>query len=599
MPSYIELDKQSTFPASSSIGKSILGIGSNNLLQITDNNGSSTNVAGNAIKTYVAKLIQVDTTALYSGLLKIGEQYKITSYLGDDFSNVANVISGIINENDCIFIATGTTPSYWGSSTEITPLGNPIQYSLLSNTLGYDTSFCWGNYDSSRYYFNFLNAVDPSKVAAFRTPTIERNTNCLISYANQTEAESFSYLVPYYFNYGFDGIPYTLSVQSDGKILAGGNFQYYNSQYRSYITRIYPSGQDDTTFYTNLISTGNAAGFNNQVNTIETQSDGKILVGGQFTQLNGNVRNYLVRLNSDGIEDDTFYTNLTSTGDTTGFNSQVYTISVQPDGKILVGGEFNYFNSIRRQMCVRLNSDGTEDTIFYSNLRSTGDNSGLNGGVVKTIVIQSDGKILVGGSFTTLNGNTRNYLVRLNSDGTEDTAFYTNLISTGDNNGFDNSVSTIAVQSDGKILVGGQFTTLNGNTTYQYLCRLESNGTPDSSYVIQPNSPISCMALEPSDLLVIGGTFSRVFDGDESVNGLARLDVNGNLINRFSATYFGGGYPQAIAQQGYNRLMLATDSGQYLYNLYSGFDVFLSMTDSSGSPRGELNYMPIEIRNYS
>jgi C1A family cysteine protease len=101
MPSYIELDKQSTFPASSSIGKSILGIGNNNLLQITDNNGSSTNVAGNAIKTYVAKLIQVDTTALYSGLLKIGEQYKITSYLGDDFSNVANVISGIINENAC------------------------------------------------------------------------------------------------------------------------------------------------------------------------------------------------------------------------------------------------------------------------------------------------------------------------------------------------------------------------------------------------------------------------------------------------------------------------------------------------------------------
>jgi uncharacterized delta-60 repeat protein len=598
MPSYIELDKQSTFPASSSIGKSILGIGSNNLLQITDNNGSSTNVAGNAIKTYVAKLIQVDTTALYSGLLKIGEQYKITSYLGDDFSNVANVISGIINENDCIFIATGTTPSYWGSSTEITPLGNPIQYSLLSNTLGYDTSFCWGKYDSSRYYFNFLNAVDPSKVAAFRTPTIERNTNCLISYANQTDNEGFSNLVPYYFNYSFDNIPYTLSVQSDGKILAGGGFTYYNSQYRSYITRIYPSGQDDTTFYSNLISTGNAAGFNNQVNTIETQSDGKILVGGQFTQLNGNVRNYLVRLNSDGIEDDTFYTNLTSTGDTTGFDSYPNTLSVQSDGKILVGGNFNYLNGIRRNNLVRLNSDGTEDTTFYSNLTSSGNATGFNV-PVNTIAIQSDGKILVGGSFTTLNGNTRNYLVRLNSDGTEDTSFYTNLTSTGDNSGFNDYVNTIAIQSDGKILVGGGFSTLNGDVIYQYLCRLESNGTPDSSYVIQPNNPIVCMALEPSDLLVIGGTFSRVFNGAESVPSLARLDVNGNLINRFSATYFGGGYPQAIAQQGYNRLMLSTDAGQYLYNLYSGFDVILSITDSSGSPREELNYMPIEIRNYS
>ena len=598
MPSYIELDKQSTFPASSSIGKSILGIGSNNLLQITDNNGSSTNVAGNAIKTYVAKLIQVDTTALYSGLLKIGEQYKITSYLGDDFSNVANVISGIINENDCIFIATGTTPSYWGSSTEITPLGNPIQYSLLANTLGYDTSFCWGKYDSSRYYFNFLNAVDPSKVAAFRTPTIERNTNCLISYANQTDDEGFSNLVPYYFNYGFDNYPNTLSVQSDGKILAGGGFTYYNSQYRGYITRIYPSGQDDTTFYSNLISTGNAAGFSYYIRTIETQSDGKILVGGEFGTLNGNTRNYLVRLNSDGIEDDIFYTNLTSTGDTSGFDNYIHIITVQSDGKILVGGRFYGLNGSERNHLVRLNSDGTEDTTFYINLTSTGNNFGFND-PVNTIAVQSDGKILVGGSFTTLNGNTRNYLVRLNSDGTEDTSFYTNLISTGDNYGFDDSVNIIEVQSDGKILVGGSFTTLNGDVIYQYLCRLESNGTPDSSYVIQPNAKILCMALEPSDLLVIGGDFYRVFDGAVSVPGLARLDVNGNLINRFSATYFGGGYPQAIAQQGYNRLMLSTDSGQYLYNLYSGFDVFLSITDSSGSPREELNYMPIEIRNYS
>ena len=597
MPSYIELDKQSTFPASSSIGKSILGIGSNNLLQITDNNGSSTNVAGNAIKTYVAKLIQVDTTALSSGLLKIGEQYKITSYLGDDFSNVANVISGIINENDCIFIATGTTPSYWGSSTEITPLGNPIQYSLLSNTLGYDTSFCWGKYDSSRYYFNFLNAVDPSKVAAFRTPTIERNTNCLISYANQNEAESFSYLVPYYFNYGFDGIPLTLSVQSDGKILAGGGFTYYNSQYRSYITRIYPSGQDDTTFYSNLISTGNAAGFNGYVYTIEIQPDGKILVGGAFTQLNGNVRNYLVRLNSDGIEDDIFYTNLTSTGDTSGFDNNIYIITVQSDGKILVGGRFYALNGSERNHLVRLNSDGTEDTTFYTNLTSTGNNFGFND-PVNTFAVQSDGKILVGGRFVTLNGDTRNRLIRLNSDGTEDTAFYTNLISTGDNTGFNGEINTIAVQSDGKILVGGNFNSLNGSGNYSYLCRLGSDGIPDSSYVIIPSNNVNVITIEPNDMSVIGGRFSSIFNGSSSVNYLVRLDINGNLINGFTNTIFGN-YPQAIAQQGYNRLMIGTDGGQYLYNLYSGFDVILSITDSSGSPREELNYMPIEIRNYS
>ncbi|MCV5968609.1 delta-60 repeat domain-containing protein, partial [Lactococcus petauri] len=86
-----------------------------------------------------------------------------------------------------------------------------------------------------------------------------------------------------------------------------------------------------------------------------------------------------------------------------------------------VGGRFNDLNGNARYYLVRLNSDGTEDTSFYTNL-----GSGFNDSV-NTIAIQTDEKILIGGSFTELNGNIRNRLVRLNADGTEDTGFYTNL----------------------------------------------------------------------------------------------------------------------------------------------------------------------------
>ena len=89
-----------------------------------------------------------------------------------------------------------------------------------------------------------------------------------------------------------------------------------------------------------------------------------------------------------------------------------------------MGGSFSVLNGITRNCLVRLNNDGTEDTSFYTNL-GTGFNQVANS--IYRISIQSDGKILVGGEFTTLNGITRNRLVRLNNDGTVDTSFYTNL----------------------------------------------------------------------------------------------------------------------------------------------------------------------------
>src|SRR5438309_937817 len=129
-------------------------------------------------------------------------------------------------------------------------------------------------------------------------------------------------------------------------------------------------------------------------------------------------------------------------------NGTVYVVVVQPDGKILIVGDFTTLSpnggaAVTRNRIARLNPDGTLDTAF--------DPSANN--VIYAIALQADGKILIGGAFTTLSPNggaavTRNRIARLNPDGTLDTAFDPNA---------NNVVRAIAVQADGKILVGGSF----------------------------------------------------------------------------------------------------------------------------------------------
>ncbi|MBP6060951.1 MAG: delta-60 repeat domain-containing protein, partial [Candidatus Pacebacteria bacterium] len=260
---------------------------------------------------------------------------------------------------------------------------------------------------------------------------------------------------------GFNNEVLVIAEQSDGDILVGGDFTSLNGNIRNHFGRLNSDGTEDTAFYTNL-----GTGFDNSVFGLAVDANGKILVGGGFAYLNDNLRNYFVRLNSDGTEDADFITNL---GD--GFDSEVDIITVQNDGKILVGGAFSNLNNNPRPVMVRLNSDGTEDVDFDNNL---GD--GFNDTPI-AIQEQDDGKILIGGYFSTLDNNPRTLLVRLNADGTEDTDFYTNL-----GTGFVGSfVSSVLLQDDGKILVGGNFTNFNGNVRNR-LIRLNSDGTEDTAF---------------------------------------------------------------------------------------------------------------------
>jgi uncharacterized delta-60 repeat protein len=336
---------------------------------------------------------------------------------------------------------------------------------------------------------------------------------------------------------GFDNTIYTIAVQSDGKVLIGGDFGSFGAASVPRLVRLNSDGTLDTTFDTNL-----GAGFDDTVRSIAIQSDGKILVSGFFANFDSNLVGGLVRLNSDGTEDTAFSTNLgTGFSGSVGGDAGVYAIAVQSDGDILVTGDFDDWDSNARNGLVRFNSDGTEDSTFYTNLGTgfTGAGSGL---VPLTLTIQSDDKVILGGSFVAFDGKTRNRLLRLNLDGTEDVPFYTNL-----GTGFDNTVNTVFLQANDQILVGGSFTTFNTNTRNR-LVRLNSNGGEDSAFYTNlgagfANGSIQRIYEGSNNKLTIVGGFTTF--NTNTRNRITQLNSDGTENTAFY-TNMGTGYADVV-----------------------------------------------------
>ena len=144
---------------------------------------------------------------------------------------------------------------------------------------------------------------------------------------------------------------------------------------------------------------------------VAVQTDGKVVVGGTFSYTDGMVSaGHLARFNAGGTLDTAFRT---ATG--TGANGLIYSVAIHTDGKIYLAGDFTAFNGATRNRVARLNSDGSLDTTFDPG-------TGPNGPII-TLAVQSDGKPVLGGAFTSVSGTGRNRLARLNANGTHDTAF--------------------------------------------------------------------------------------------------------------------------------------------------------------------------------
>ena len=241
------------------------------------------------------------------------------------------------------------------------------------------------------------------------------------------------------FTFESDDTINALAVQTNGAIVVGGFFSEVDGTPRTGLARLSSDGVPDPVF--NPVLQGELF---SSVFGLALQKDGKIIVGGLFTNVSGGMTTNLARLNNDGTPDAGFKPVSFGNGQ---LSLAIYTVAVDGQGRIIAGGDFGTVNGLVRSNLVRFNRDGTVDGTFNA---AAGTDSAIN-----SVVTQTDGKVLIGGYFTHVNGTPRNFVARLNSDGSLDTTF-------DPGSGPDAVVYALALQADGKLLVGGAFTHFNG-----------------------------------------------------------------------------------------------------------------------------------------
>lgn len=302
---------------------------------------------------------------------------------------------------------------------------------------------------------------------------------------------------------------YASSVREDGKILIGGNFTQYNQFTANNIVCLNSDGTQDTSFQEN-------GGFNYSVYTLENHSNNTFWVGGNFAKYGSTLADSIILLDPTSVINNTF-----EIGSVVA-KSSLRVVCPQSDGKILVGGHFNHYNNTVKTGLTRFNADGTLDSSFnigsgFGYLRETGS--------VSALAVQSDGKIIVGGVFSSYNGFAETNIFRLNDDGSKDISF--NIPNVQDLN---YSITKILIQPNGKILVVG---TKTSDSSSSYIYRYNSDGSLDSSFNVTArfNGAVNDFIIQPDGKFILAGRFT-------SYNGIfapriIRLINDGTIDNSF------------------------------------------------------------------
>jgi|GEM_PF-3997555 len=261
-----------------------------------------------------------------------------------------------------------------------------------------------------------------------------------------------------------------------------------------------------------------------EVKALEVQADGKILIGGRFNHINNNYVNNLARLNPDGSLDNSFSSNLQN-----GFNRAVYSIKILPSGKILVGGVFDKVGTQNRNCLVRLNADGTLDNGFDLSLNVASVGTGVN----TIVLVPISGKVIVGGQFgyADKSSNSSHNLLRIDTDGTVDASFNSQLLTS------DQNVRAIAIQSDGHLLIGGD--SFPANTGFLKKVSQDGMSPIDLASQYVPNYGILMIKVIANDNFIMTG-FSMGGGSSLTPNPVFQFDKNGVLLDNLSLAVFDG-----------------------------------------------------------
>jgi len=271
---------------------------------------------------------------------------------------------------------------------------------------------------------------------------------------------------------------YSTVIQSDGRIVvAGKSFTGNGEQYNFALTRYNSNGSLDTSFDGDGKVTTDFGGGDDAAFSATIQSDGKIVVAGE--SYNGSKRFdfAITRYNSNGSLDTTFDGDGKVTTDFGGTSDdRAYSVAIQGDGKIVVAGYSKGDFAL-----TRYNSNGSLDTSFDGDGKvTTSVGSSFFTDIANSVAIQSDGKVVVAGFRSS--GSRDFALTRYNSNGSLDTTFDGDgKVTTDFGNSTDDVAHSVAIQSDGKIVVAGQSKNLRSGYDFA-LTRYNSNGSLDTTF---------------------------------------------------------------------------------------------------------------------
>jgi uncharacterized delta-60 repeat protein len=334
---------------------------------------------------------------------------------------------------------------------------------------------------------SFLPAADPGfGVAIAGNGRIFTNNPQVLSAFHPDGSPDLTFFSPGFTNSG-DGFSFAM-MQKDGTILAGGEFQILGGVPLRGLARLQANGTPDPSF---------APDFDSALMGALLQPDDKIIAWGYFQKVAGMPRPYLARLNPDGSLD---------AGFAPAPDARVEKAFLQPDGKILVSGIFTAIGGASAQKCARLHADGKLDSSF------TAGNQILR-------ALHPDGKIIA----TDLNAPSAP-MVRLLPNGTPDASFTPA-----------NAMGDVIIQTNGRLIVIGQFTFVDG-VPRRSLARFDANGALDLTLEPRPFGGISAAAGQSDGRLIVTGTFTQV--GGISQSHLARLHLEpaGDILSASSRT---------------------------------------------------------------
>ncbi|MFN8316925.1 MAG: T9SS type A sorting domain-containing protein [Chitinophagales bacterium] len=305
----------------------------------------------------------------------------------------------------------------------------------------------------------------------------------------------------------------TIARQSDGKLIIGGHFTTYDGHPSFRIARVLPQGKIDTTFHT-------GDGFNDWVNALCIQPDGKILVGGRFGYYNNDSVGHIVRLMPNGERDTTFKMS-------GGFNDNVKVIRQLNDGRLMVGGSFTQYKDTMANRIIRLFEDGTIDESFDLTY-------GADDGVIE-IKLLSNGDMYIGGSFIFYGGTSIKHVhmryAHVYADGRCDTLFSAYNAS--------REVYSIDTLPNGNVLVGGRFPYYDQQPR-KFILKTYKSGTNNSSFSMNngTNAPVEKVMQLHNGYNLIAGEFDYYTSDstqNDSVNGICVIDNYGIRQKWFNA----------------------------------------------------------------